>query len=120
MKRDSAFVYDEECLKALIYKRIDSSEVWHHRSTSESSAAANEATVKDAVGKSIKAVSSWSELEKLPNILDSSSLVFNCSMSTGVTRPITGPSQSQLQNAVSTTDINILSQGLVVVTVRAV
>ena len=57
-----------------MYNRIDSTEVWHHRTSSESSAATEEATVHKSVDLPLKAVSNWSLLEKLPNIINTISL----------------------------------------------
>ena len=57
LKRDPNFIYDEDCLKALVYKRIDTTEVWHHSSSEESLFISEQAAVLNAVGLPLQAVS---------------------------------------------------------------
>ena len=110
LKRDPNFIYDEDCLKALVYKRIDTTEVWHHSSSEESSYTPEQAASLITVGLPSQAVSNWTVLENLPNIINNLSLSKHNSSLVNSAPAITHLSQSQDPEASASNNNNKTSQ----------
>ena len=110
LKRDPNFIYDEDCLKALVYKRIDTTEVWHHSSSEESLCIPEQAASLITVGLPSQAVSNWTVLENLPNIINNLSLSKHNSSLVNSAPAISHLSQSQDPEASASNNNNKTSQ----------